>query len=128
MFESLRKFIFILLLLTLFITAIGYAFFLFIIPRYYFPYFPAIPVFLLLVTLLVHYYLVRTSEQDPRKFTARYLGAMGLKMFIYLAFLMVFLFLDTAHAVPFLVSFLVTYATFTLYEVIAILNFLKMDK
>jgi hypothetical protein len=128
MFKSLRKFIFVLLLLTLIITAIGYALFLFIIPRYYFPYFPAIPVFLLLVTLLVHNYLIRTSEKDPRKFTARYLGAMGLKMFIYLVFLMVFLFLDTAHAVPFLVSFLVTYATFTFYEVISILNFLKKDK
>ena len=40
---------------------------------------------------------------------------MGFKMFIYLVFLLLFLFIDTAHAIPFLVSFLVTYATFTMY-------------
>ena len=72
-------------------------------------------------------FLIKASENNPRKFTSKYLGAMGLKMFIYLLFLVVFLFLDTAHAVPFLVSFLATYAAFTTYEVISILKFLKKD-
>lgn len=128
MFESLRKFTFTLLFIAVIITVLGYGIFLFFIPQYYFPYFPAIPAFLLLVTLLVHVYLVRASENDTRKFTARYLGAMGLKMFIYIIFLVVFLLIDTARAVPFLVCFLVTYATFTAYEVISILNYLKKDK
>lgn len=77
---------------------------------------------------MVHVYLIRSSENNPRKFTAKYLGAMGLKMFIYLVFLVVFLFIDRVHAIPFLVSFLVAYAAFTMYEVISILNFLKKDK
>lgn len=128
MFESLKKFTFTLLFIALVITVLGYGIFLLIVPQYYFPYFPAIPAFLLLVTLLVHIYLIRTSENDTRKFTAKYLGAMGLKMFIYMIFLVVFLFSDTARVVPFLVSFLVTYAAFTLYEVISILNYLKKDK
>ncbi len=128
MFESQRKFIITLLFIALIITALGYGLFLFLIPQYYFPHFPVIPAFLLLVTIMVHVYLIKSSENNPRKFTSRYLGAMGLKMFIYLVFLVVFLFIDTAHAVPFLVSFLVTYAAFTLYEVISILNYLKKDK
>ena len=128
MFESLRKFTFTLLIIAFVITFIGYGIFLFFIPQHYFPYFPVIPAFLLLVTLLVHFYLVRASENDTRKFTAKYLGAMGLKMFIYMIFLIIFLFIDTARAVPFLVSFLATYAAFTTYEVISILNYLKKDK
>ena len=128
MFESLRKFTVTLIFISLFITLLGYGIFLFFVPQHYFPYFPAIPAFLLLVTLLVHIYLVRASENDTRKFTAKYLGAMGLKMFIYLIFLVVFLFIDTDRAVPFLVSFLVTYAAFTTYEVISILNYLKKEK
>lgn len=127
MFESLRKFTFTLLFIALIITVLGYGTFLFFVPQHYFPYFPVIPAFLLLVTLLVHIYLVRASENDTRKFTAKYLGAMGLKMFIYLIFLVVFLFIDIARAVPFLVSFLITYAAFTAYEVISILNYLKKD-
>jgi len=128
MFESQRKFIFTLLFIALVITTLGYGLFLFFIPQYYFPHFPVIPAFLLVVTFTVHIYLIKSSEKNPRKFTSKYLGAMGLKMFIYLVFLVVFLFIDTARAVPFLVSFLVTYAAFTLYEVISILNYLKKDK
>ncbi len=128
MFESQRKFIITLLFIALIITILGYGLFLFLIPQYYFPHFPVIPAFLLLVTIMVHVYLIKSSESNPRKFTSKYLGAMGFKMFIYMIFLAGFLFIDTAHAVPFLVSFLVTYAAFTLYEVISILNYLKKDK
>lgn len=128
MFKSQRKFIITLLSISLIITVLGYGLFLFLIPQYYFPHFPVIPAFLLLVTIMVHVYLIKSSENNPRKFTSKYLGAMGLKMFIYMIFLVIFLFIDTAHAVPFLVSFLVTYAAFTLYEVISILNYLKKDK
>jgi phosphatidylglycerophosphate synthase len=135
MFKSQRKFIITLLFIALIITVLGYGLFLFLIPQYYFPHFPVIPAFLLLVTaflllvtIMVHVYLIKSSENNPRKFTSKYLGAMGLKMFIYMIFLVVFLFIDRAHAVPFLVSFLVTYAVFTLYEVISILNYLKKDK
>ena len=128
MFESQRKFIFTLLFIAIIITLLGYGIFLFLMPQHYFPYFPVIPAFLLVVTILVHAYLVKASENDPRKFTSKYLGAMGLKMFIYLVFLVLILFIDTAHAIPFLVSFLVTYAAFTIYEIISILNYLKKDK
>ncbi|MCK4856114.1 MAG: hypothetical protein KAT31_17670 [Bacteroidales bacterium] len=128
MFESQKKFIITLLFIALIITVLGYGLFLFLIPQYYFPHFPVIPAFLMLVTIMVHVYLIKSSENNPRKFTSKYLGAMGLKMFIYLVFLIVILLLDTAHAVPFLVSFLVSYAVFTLFEVISILNFLKKDK
>jgi hypothetical protein len=128
MIVSQRRFIINMLYITVTLLVLGYALFLFLIPQYYFPHFPVIPVFLFVVTILVHIYLIRACENDPRKFTSKYIGAMGLKMFIYLIFLVVFLFLDTAHAVSFLVSFLVTYVTFTTYEVISILNFLKKEK
>jgi hypothetical protein len=128
MFASQRKFIITLLILMVILLVLGYASFLFVFPQHYFPHFPVIPAFLFVVTAVVHHYLIRASENDPRRFTSKYLGAMGLKMFLYLVFLVVFLFLDTLHAIPFLVSFLITYAAFTAYEVISILNFLKKEK
>jgi hypothetical protein len=128
MIASQRRFIINMLFITVTLLILGYALFFFLIPQYYFPYFPVIPFFLFVVTILVHIYLIRACENDPRKFTSKYIGAMGLKMFIYLVFLVVFLFLDTARAVPFLVGFLITYVTFTTYEVISILNFLKKGK
>ena len=83
------------------------------------------PVFLFAVTVIVHLYLVKASDGDPRKFTPKYLGSMGLKILIYLVFIVVILFVDTASAIPFLVSFLTMYATLTVFEVVSILNTLK---
>ncbi len=123
--ESLRKFGFNLFLLALILTASGYGLFLFVIPESYFLLFPLVPFFLYAVTIIVHIYLVRASENDARRFTARYLGAMGLKMLIYIIFMILFLVLTAEHAIPFLMSFLVCYAAFTLVEVISILKYLK---
>lgn len=123
--DSVRKYAINLGLLTLLLIAVGYGLFLFIIPESYFQSFPLIPIFLFAVTLLVHLYLVKASENDSRKFTSKYLGTMGLKIFIYVIFLAVFLVADTGHAVPFLVGFLVCYAAFTLVEVIALLKYQK---
>ncbi len=123
--ESLRKFGFNILLLALVLTVIGYGLFLFLIPGSYFPLFPLVPFFLFAVTIIVHIYLVRASKNDARKFTGRYLGAMGLKIFIYIVFMVLFLVLEMEHAIPFLVSFLVSYAAFTLVEIISILKYLK---
>ena len=128
MFESQKKFIFTLLFIALVITTVGYGLFLFLIPQYYFPHFPVIPSFLLVVTFTVHVYLIKSSENNPRKFTSKYLGAMGLKMFIYLLFLVVFILIYKAQAITIQVSLLVTNSAFTVYEIISILNFLKKDK
>ncbi|MFC2081306.1 hypothetical protein ACFLR8_03765 [Bacteroidota bacterium] len=123
--ESLRKFAINLFLLALVLTTTGYGLFVFLIPESYFSFFPIVPFFLFALTYIVHTYLVKASGNDARKFTARYLGAMGLKIFIYIVFLVVFLALATEHAIPFLICFLVCYAAFTLLEVISILKYLR---
>lgn len=123
--ESLKGFAFNLFILTLVITTLGYGLFWKVIPELYFPLFPLVPFFVFTVTLLVHIYLVRASENNARKFTSRYLGAMGLKIFIYIIFLAVFLALEPISAIPFLLSFLVSYACLTVMEVLAIYRYQK---
>ena len=123
--SSLRKYFYRLLILSLILTCIGYGLFNFFFPEYYFRLFPVLPVFLFTITVTVHLYLVRASEGDSRKFTSKYLGSMGVKILIYLVFIVVILLVDTASAIPFLVSFLAMYAALTVFEVISILNTLK---
>lgn len=122
---TVRKYIYRLLILSLLLTCIGYGLFNYIFPEYYFRLFPILPGFLFTVTIIVHLYLVRASEGDSRQFTSKYLGAMGLKILIYLVFIVVILLLDKAGAIPFLASFLAMYATLTVFEVISILKTLK---
>lgn len=123
--DSLRKYAFNLFLLALILTTAGYGMFLFLVPESYFLLFPVIPFFLFAVTIIVHIYLVKASQNNPRKFTSKYLGAMGLKIFIYIIFMVIFLAVATEHAIAFLISFLVCYAAFTLVEVIAMLKYQK---
>ena len=125
MIEPVRKFLFRLVMLTLILTCLGYAFFNFLLPDSYFSFFPVLPVFLFTVTVAVHLYLIRASKGDTRKFVSKYLGAMGLKIFLYLAFILIFLAVDKDNTISFIVSFLVMYAAFTGFEVISFLNTLK---
>lgn len=125
--ESIKKYAFNLFLLALILTVAGLGIFHFLIPESYFLLFPAVPFFLFLTTIIIHVYLVKASQNDPRKFASKYLGSMGLKILIYIIFIAIFLAAATQHAIPFLVSFLVCYATFTVIEVIAILKFQKKD-
>jgi len=123
--DFLRKFVFRLALMALVLTCLGYGLFYYFFPESYFPFFPVIPAFLFLVTIVVHYYLVKASRGDSRKFTVRYMGSLGLKILVYICFIIVFLVVDFSSAIPFLVSFLVMYGAFTLFEVISILNAFK---
>lgn len=121
----IRRFIFNLLVITLSLTCLAYGIFHFLLPGAYFSSFPVIPAVLFTVTSLVHIYLVTASKGDPGKFISKYLGAMGIKILLYLLYIVVFLFFDRANAIPFLVSFLAMYAGLTVFEVISILNTLK---
>ena len=126
--ESIRKFLFNLLVITLSITCLGFGLFYFLFEEYYFKLFPVIPVFMFSVSLIVHLYLVKASAGDLRKFTSKYLGAMGMKILIYLVFIIVFLAINTAKAIPFLASFLAMYAALTIFEVLSILNTMKNNQ
>ena len=77
------------------------------------------------ITALVHISLVKVSENDPRRFTSKYLGSIGVKMVIYIVFIAIYLAVNTEKAVPFLVSFLVCYVAFTIVEVAAMLKHQK---
>jgi len=125
MMEPVRKFLFRLFMFTLILTCLGYGLFSFILPGSYFPFFPVLPAFLFIITIAVHVYLIRASKGNKRKFVSKYLGAMGLKILIYLAFIIIFLAVDTTSTISFILSFLVMYAAFTIFEVISILNTLK---
>ena len=121
--ETLRKFIFNLLILTLALACIGFGLFYFFFSESYFKLFPVIPVFMFSITLILHIYIVKASEGEIRKFTSKYLGSMGIKILIYLVFIIIFLAVDTANAIPFMVSFLTLYAAMTIFEVISILKY-----
>ncbi len=80
-----------------------------------------------LITVFSHLNLMNASQQNPRRFSTTYLSTMSIRLFIYLVFMMICLLIDRTRAVDFVVTFLVLYLAFTIFEVVEISNFLKKN-
>ncbi|MCL4482809.1 MAG: hypothetical protein M1445_09410 [Bacteroidetes bacterium] len=98
-----------------------------LLKEYYLKVFPLQFGIVALITLLSHLKLMNASERNPRKFSTTYLSIMSVRLLIYLVFILVCLLIDRTNAVNFVVTFLVLYLAFTIFEVIEILNFLKKN-
>ena len=98
-----------------------------LLKEYYLKVFPLQFGIIALITLLSHLKLMGASERNPRKFSTTYLSIMSVRLLIYLVFILVCLLIDRTNAVNFVVTFLVLYLAFTIFEVIEISNFLKKN-
>lgn len=101
----------------------------FIVQKFFFPlksftsvYF-LIP-FVMLVTAVVHYVLIKAST-NPRTFIGKFVAFSGLKMIVFLIAILIYAFSIKNEVVIFMLSFLITYFIFTILEISAILKFLK---
>lgn len=77
------------------------------------------------VTLLSQLKMMSSVHDSIRKFSTSFMSAMGIRMLVYLAFIIIRLVLDKSDAINFVVTFLVLYVCFTAFEVIEISDFLK---
>ena len=82
---------------------------------------------LALVTVLSHLRLMNAIQLNVRKFNTIFLSIMSLKLFIYLTFILVCLLIDRSRAIEFVLSFLILYIFFTVFEVTEISNFLRKN-
>lgn len=128
MLKTLRKFITQILLFTLVIAFFSILTFLFVIPELYFSAFPFVALIILLVTFGFHAFMVKSTKASPNKFGAFFMLGMGAKIFIYLIGLVIYLFTKPQQAVVFLISFLVLYFLYSVFEITSLLMFFRKLK
>jgi len=115
-------------LLTFAYLLIGIPFFLYFKSQICLINFISVLVFFLLSNLFFHSFLIIFIEKNPKKFLQIFLLLTISKILIYMIFLVVFL-LNLKFGIKcYLVSFLLIYLGFTLYEVIMLSKFLKNIK
>lgn len=124
----LKKFIILLVILTIIIFASGMIIFNIFLEDYYFIGFPFLPVLFFGITLAVHTHLLKISQENIKKFTPRFISTTGLKMIIYFAVIAVYLLIDRRNPVSFLICFLIMYFLYTTFEIISVLQYLKINK
>jgi hypothetical protein len=94
---------------------------------YYLRVFPLQFTLVSLVTVFSHLRLMSAVHQNVRRFNTKFLSIMAVKLFVYLCFILVCLLIDRSQAVNFVLTFLILYMSFTIFEVYQISNFLKKD-
>ncbi|MDR3093657.1 MAG: hypothetical protein LBU62_03305 [Bacteroidales bacterium] len=77
------------------------------------------------VTVGFHYWLLKVVDKNPRSFNWVYMMQTGVKLFLYIICVFVYLLSFREFARQFVVVFLITYIVFAVFEVVSMLNFIK---
>jgi phosphotransferase system glucose/maltose/N-acetylglucosamine-specific IIC component len=112
-------------ILTIIIFVLGTILYSTVLKPYFIPVLPFAVLFFLLITNLVHAYLLKIAGKAGSRFTSQYMAVSFIKMFFYLAVAIVFVVLNHEQAKPFLLNFLVLYVVYTFLEVYEFSNIVK---
>ena len=83
--------------------------------------FPLLLLFLL-VTLAVHFVLLKVTRLNPRRFVSYFMLTTFVKLLVYFAALLAYLLTKPGEVLAFILTFLVLYILYTAFEVVAILR------
>lgn len=114
-------------ILTASILVIAYFLFTELLSAYYLPVFPWLLAFFVTVTSLVHFFHLKSQESVGAKFARFAIAINGIKIGLYLIFILAYVFLKRDTAVPFLFGFFVLYLIFNLFEVVIYQMVLRKD-
>lgn len=115
------------LIVSMIVTGIALLLFNSVLKAYYFKMFPYQVGLIALVTVISHLRLMSAIQMNIRRFNTTFLSIMSIKLFIYLIFILTCLLIDRKDAINFVLTFLILYVFFTIFEVIEISNFLKKN-
>lgn len=79
------------------------------------------------ITLVIYKLTLRSNERSPQAFFRFFMGSTALKLFLHLTIAVAYRFLFPESAKPFLVSFMLLYLVFQVFEVSALLNYFKKN-
>lgn len=125
MSEVAGKFLVKILIFILIISLIASALFTTILKTFYLSAFPYLVLLIATVTTIGHLWIVKASDQNTMKFTTTFMASVTLKLMIYLFFMLIYLLIDRSEAITFVVTFMILYILFTIFEVVQVLDFIK---
>ncbi len=82
-------------------------------------------VFFFLITCLFHCGLLFTFSKSNRSFVSYYMIATALKLFLYLAVIILYAFYNSDNAIAFICNFFAIYILFTAFEVSVVYSHFK---
>ena len=120
-----RKFIVKITIFTFAVFVITAVLFSTLLRNYYLSAFPYQILLIATVTTIGHLWVISASSSNTMKFTTAFMGSTTLKLMVYLFFMLIYLWIDRSQVVPFVLTFMVLYLLFTIFEVTEVLRFIK---
>ena len=96
---------------------VGYVLSITILKDYFPTVFWFLLVFFILTTYAFHYGLMKSCNGDPKLFFRYYMGATTFKLFGYLTVIIAYALINRNGATPFIITFLVLYFFYMVFEV-----------
>ena len=84
--------------------------------------------FLIVITLLSHYLIMKQINKRPQLFVTYFMGLMTVKLFIALGIMLVAIWFNREDKFPLAIAFMVLYFGYTFLSISSILPFLKNNK
>lgn len=107
-----------LIVFTLICAVIGYGIIFFLPPGFTTPTLPYLFLFFFSITTLVHFILLKVSQNRATNFTNIFMLLTFGKLMLFLSIILVYLFLFKDDAVQFVLAFFILYVAFTIFEVV----------
>lgn len=126
--KLIRNFIIKIILITILIGLICGTIFYFLLPDAYFNTFPFLLIIFPLISTIVHIQLLKASEKSPARFNIAFMLSFLLKLFVYLAISATIISLEQEHKTVFVITVLLFYLVYTVFDVSKILNDMKKLK
>jgi len=89
---------------------------------------PFVILFFLSFTIIMHRYLLKSTEGNPKKFVFSFLLITTVKILLYLGVILVYVLLNRTDAVAFIMVFFVNYFLFTGFELTTIMKLINKPK
>lgn len=86
---------------------------------------PAMPYLIILsasVTLLFHYIILKASEKKFSRFISYFMLATVVKLLLYIIIIFLYVYLNRSDALPFVITFLLLYIIYSVFEIINLLK------
>ena len=84
--------------------------------------------FFFIITLSVHFILLKADEKSDPQFIRYFMMTIMLKLFLYLGFIIILIFLVKEHAKPLAILFMILYLVYSVFEIGSLLSHLKKRK
>jgi hypothetical protein len=89
---------------------------------------PVVILFFFAFTVLMHRFLLKSTEGRPQKFIFSFMMITTIKILLYLGIILVYVLVNKPDAVAFIGVFFLNYFLFTGFEISSVMKFLEKPK